>query len=177
MTSQSESRRRNDLRAGYVFIPHLTALLLLLKKNPVLRCVLEILLVIFTFLCICNPTLSRPLSVFQKNIYLGSLDRRVPAIRITDGWMDAWILCLWRDVGWVYGLCLSGIIGLTARVGCRHNCGHTTQTAFMYLYYGLAGMKIRLCKPYYITTMQISQMVVGVAICVAGGYYIVKGKS
>lgn len=47
----------------------------------------------------------------------------------------------------------------------------------MYLYYGLAGMKIRLCKPYYITTMQISQMVVGVGICVAGGYYISKGKS
>lgn len=47
----------------------------------------------------------------------------------------------------------------------------------MYLYYGLAGLKIRLCKPYYITTMQISQMVVGVAICVAGGYYISKGKN
>lgn len=45
----------------------------------------------------------------------------------------------------------------------------------MYLYYGLAGMKIRLCKPQYITTIQISQMVVGVGVCVAGGYYISKG--
>jgi len=46
----------------------------------------------------------------------------------------------------------------------------------MYLYYGLAGMKIRLCKPQYITTIQISQMVVGVGVCVAGGYYIAKGE-
>lgn len=46
----------------------------------------------------------------------------------------------------------------------------------MYLYYGLAGMKIRLCKPYYITTIQISQMVVGIAVCVAGGYYIAMGE-
>lgn len=46
----------------------------------------------------------------------------------------------------------------------------------MYLYYGLAGMRIRLCKPYYITTMQISQMVVGIAVCVAGGYYIAMGE-
>lgn len=45
----------------------------------------------------------------------------------------------------------------------------------MYLYYGLAGMKIRLCKPQYITTIQISQMVVGVGVCVAGGFYISKG--
>lgn len=49
-------------------------------------------------------------------------------------------------------------------------------SAFMYLYYGLAGLRVRLCKPYYITTMQISQMVVGVAVCVAGGYYITKGE-
>lgn len=47
----------------------------------------------------------------------------------------------------------------------------------MYLYYGLAGMKIRLCKPYYITTLQISQMVVGVAVCLAGGYYISIGET
>ena len=46
----------------------------------------------------------------------------------------------------------------------------------MYLYYGLAGMRIRLCKPYYITTMQISQMVVGIGVCVAGGYYIAIGE-
>lgn len=46
----------------------------------------------------------------------------------------------------------------------------------MYLYYGLAGLKIRLCKPYYITTLQISQMVVGVAVCCSGGYYIAMGK-
>lgn len=56
-------------------------------------------------------------------------------------------------------------------------CMNYTVHAFMYLYYGLAGMKIRLCKPYYITTMQISQMVVGVGICVAGGYYISKGET
>lgn len=49
-------------------------------------------------------------------------------------------------------------------------------TALMYLYYGLAGLKIRLCKPYYITTLQISQMVVGVAVCCSGGYYIAMGE-
>eukprot|EP00752_Nemacystus_decipiens_P010720 g9543.t1 len=52
-----------------------------------------------------------------------------------------------------------------------------TVHAVMYLYYGLAGMKIRLCKPQYITTIQISQMVVGVGVCVAGGYYISKGET
>ncbi|CAN0011991.1 unnamed protein product [Pylaiella littoralis] len=52
-----------------------------------------------------------------------------------------------------------------------------TVHALMYLYYGLAGMKIRLCKPYYITTIQISQMVVGIAVCVAGGYYIAMGET
>ncbi|CAM9233741.1 unnamed protein product [Scytosiphon promiscuus] len=52
-----------------------------------------------------------------------------------------------------------------------------TVHALMYLYYGLAGMRIRLCKPYYITTMQISQMVVGIAVCVAGGYYIAIGET
>ncbi|CAM9763991.1 unnamed protein product, partial [Ectocarpus fasciculatus] len=51
-----------------------------------------------------------------------------------------------------------------------------TVHALMYLYYGLAGMRIRLCKPYYITTMQISQMVVGIAVCVAGGYYMAMGE-
>ena len=49
-------------------------------------------------------------------------------------------------------------------------------SALMYLYYGLAGMRIRLCKPYYITTMQISQMVLGIAVCIAGGYYIAMGE-
>ncbi|CAN0155799.1 unnamed protein product, partial [Discosporangium mesarthrocarpum] len=47
----------------------------------------------------------------------------------------------------------------------------------MYLYYALAALKIRMCKPYYITTMQISQMVVGVIVCIAGGYYIAKGDT
>ncbi|CAN0169775.1 unnamed protein product [Ectocarpus sp. 12 AP-2014] len=52
-----------------------------------------------------------------------------------------------------------------------------TVHALMYLYYGLAGMRIRLCKPHYITTMQISQMVVGIAVCVAGGYYMAMGET
>eukprot|EP00904_Undaria_pinnatifida_P004455 jgi/Undpi1/1400/HiC_scaffold_11.g04792.m1 len=56
-------------------------------------------------------------------------------------------------------------------------CMNYTVHALMYLYYGLAGMRIRLCKPYYITTMQISQMVVGIAVCVAGGYYIAMGET
>ena len=46
----------------------------------------------------------------------------------------------------------------------------------MYLYYGLAGLRIRLCQPYYITTLQISQMVVGVAVCCSGGYFIAMGE-
>ena len=58
--------------------------------------------------------------------------------------------------------------------GWLHAC--MPLSALMYLYYGLAGMRIRLCKPYYITTMQISQMVVGIAVCIAGGYYIAMGE-
>ncbi|CAN0106833.1 unnamed protein product, partial [Phaeothamnion confervicola] len=46
--------------------------------------------------------------------------------------------------------------------------------AVMYLYYALAAVGIKLCKPYYITTLQISQMFVGIGVCCAGGYYISK---
>ncbi|CAN0238220.1 unnamed protein product [Ascophyllum nodosum] len=52
-----------------------------------------------------------------------------------------------------------------------------TVHALMYLYYGLAGLRIRLCQPYYITTLQISQMVVGVAVCCSGGYFIAMGET
>ncbi|CAM9370688.1 unnamed protein product [Chrysoparadoxa australica] len=43
--------------------------------------------------------------------------------------------------------------------------------AVMYLYYGLAGFKIRLCQPRYVTYLQLSQMFIGIALCVTQWYY------
>ncbi|KAG5188186.1 fatty acid elongase [Tribonema minus] len=47
--------------------------------------------------------------------------------------------------------------------------------AVMYLYYALAALRIRLCKPYYVTTLQISQMFVGIAVCCSCWIYYKKG--
>ncbi|KAG5192607.1 GNS1/SUR4 family-domain-containing protein [Tribonema minus] len=50
--------------------------------------------------------------------------------------------------------------------------------AVMYLYYALAAVKIRLCKPYYITAMQISQMFMGIFVCGSAWYYYeIKGHN
>jgi hypothetical protein len=52
-----------------------------------------------------------------------------------------------------------------------------TVHAVMYLYYALAAMKIRLCKPYYVTMMQISQMFLGIGVCLSCWYYYARGNT
>lgn len=52
-----------------------------------------------------------------------------------------------------------------------------TVHAVMYMYYALAAMRIRMCQPYYVTTLQISQMFLGIAVCITCCIYYREGNT